>query len=151
MSTPCGPNYFKGCIRTWLKKKSKCPLCKASIKEKLRINTALKAAIEANAGPLCLERKESKTQRFLSALIANNVDKAAKELDANVDPARVVDAGARLTPLLWACKKGHRDLAIEIAAMPTVDIHARCAAGRSALWYAADAKEEAALFPVLFG
>lgn len=141
VSTSCGHNYCSECIHAWVdgKPKPTCPLCKKVIMGALSINTSLKTAIETNAGPLFLAQKEGRTQRFLDALVALDRDKAARELSPSVDLTRFVgDAAARLTPLLWACKEGWRDLVKSIVEMPNLDFNARSADGRSTLWYAAD-------------
>ena len=163
VTTPCGHNFCKHCLSTWLATKPQCPLCKAAVPAALplAVNKVLEAAIEANAGPLFL--KTVQTRRFLDKLVALDPVGALAELDATVDVTRFVgDAAARMTPLLWACAnaKGANvvswiALAKALIARPGTDLNVQAgpAGGRSAMYYAATTCSIAsmsALIPLLF-
>ena len=149
VSTPCGHNFCKACLREWLANKATCPLCTAVVAASLplAVNKVLEAAIEANAGPLFLARSTGASQHFYDKLVALDPAGALAAFGAAVDVTRFVgDAAARLTPLLWACKNAKGDkadvwiaLTKALIARPTVDVNARPVDGRSSLSHVASA------------
>ena len=141
ISTACGHTFCKVCLGRWLKKKGTCPLCNAATAggKPLAVNKALEAAIESNAGPLCIVRMKSK--RFYEQLVALEPAAALAELNDAVDVTLFVgDAAAETTPLLWVCERAKGDkwldwvaLAEKLIARPGADLNARDAKNQSTL------------------
>ena len=141
---PCGHTFCLACIKSALRLKEECPVCRAKASKALplAVNTILRKMIEDNDGPAhrAVKVRRVKTDAFVARIEALDPAGATAALCPEVDLTRVVgDAAQKRTPLLFACANAEGGDVDEWVALVKAllaagaDWRARYAEGRGAL------------------